>query len=170
MADGVPMDKLYPLDVDRAFKAMDRIRSAVPKFWDTGALSAQMMADKEVVLGALWNGRVQAMADKGAPVAIEWNQNQILAEAYGIPKSTRNMKGAQLFIDFALQPEPGAVYAKELHYGPFNQKSYKLLPKDVADSMPGGPAHRAQGFLVDNVWWEDNRDRINKRWSAWMLG
>src|SRR6185436_15865473 len=43
IADGVPMDKLYPLDIDRAFKSMSRIRSAIPKFWDTGALSSTML-------------------------------------------------------------------------------------------------------------------------------
>ena len=47
IADGVPMDKVYPIDIDRAFKSLSRIKSAVPKFWDTGALSSQMLADKE---------------------------------------------------------------------------------------------------------------------------
>ena len=87
LADGVPMDKLYPLDLDRAFRSLTRIRSAVPKFWDTGALSAQMMTDRESVLGALWNGRVQTIIDKGAPLAIEWNQNMIQVQAYGIFKA-----------------------------------------------------------------------------------
>lgn len=75
IADGVAPDKLYPIDLTRAFKALTRIRSSVPKFWDTGALSAQLMSDKEVVLGSLWSGRVQAIIDKGAPLGIEWNQN-----------------------------------------------------------------------------------------------
>ncbi|MDF3146516.1 extracellular solute-binding protein, partial [Streptomyces sp. T21Q-yed] len=33
LADGVPMDKLYPLDVDRAFKVLTRLRSDIKKFW-----------------------------------------------------------------------------------------------------------------------------------------
>ncbi|HWM79020.1 MAG TPA: extracellular solute-binding protein, partial [Methylomirabilota bacterium] len=74
LADGVPKDKLYPIDVNRAFKSLDRVRPSIRKFWDTGALSAQMLADKEVVLGSIWNGRLQAVADKGAPLAIEWNE------------------------------------------------------------------------------------------------
>ena len=58
LADGVPMDKLYPLDIDRAFKSLSRVRPAITKFWDTGALSAQMLADKEVVLGSIWSTRL----------------------------------------------------------------------------------------------------------------
>ena len=37
---GVPMDKIYPVALDRAFRSLSRIRAAIPKFWDTGALSA----------------------------------------------------------------------------------------------------------------------------------
>jgi putative spermidine/putrescine transport system substrate-binding protein len=33
-----------------------------------------MLVDKELVLGSSWNGRLQAVADKGAPLAIEWNE------------------------------------------------------------------------------------------------
>ena len=67
IADGVPMDKLYPLDIDRAFKSMSKIRSAIPKFWDTGALSSTMMADNEVAMGAIWSTRAAVAQDQGAP-------------------------------------------------------------------------------------------------------
>ena len=41
-----------PIDIDRALKSLSRIRPAIRKFWDTGALSAQMLSNKEVVLGS----------------------------------------------------------------------------------------------------------------------
>ena len=46
IADGVPMDKVFPIDIDRAFKSLSRIKPYIKKFWDTGALSAQMLADR----------------------------------------------------------------------------------------------------------------------------
>lgn len=33
ISDGVPMDKVYPIDIDRAFRSMSRIKPAVTKFW-----------------------------------------------------------------------------------------------------------------------------------------
>jgi putative spermidine/putrescine transport system substrate-binding protein len=170
IADGVPVDKLYPIDMNRAFKALTRIRGSVPKFWDTGALSAQLISDKEVVLGALWNGRVQTLIDKAAPLAIEWNQNMIQVQAYGIPKNSKNPKGAQLFVDFASQASAQIGYAKELRYGPANLKSYASLPQSLLDIMPGGPKYREMGFFQNIVWWEDNRDKVNKAWNNWVLG
>ncbi|WP_158742959.1 ABC transporter substrate-binding protein [Acidisphaera sp. L21] len=170
IADGVAPDKLYPIDLDRAFKSLTRIRPAVPKFWDTGALSAQMLSDKEVVLSAVWNGRVQTLIDKGAPLAIEWNQNMIQVQAYGVPKLSSNPKGAQLFVDYASQASAQVGYAKELRYGPSNTKAYAMLPQDLLDIMPGGPKYRDLGFYQKIDWWEDNRDRVTKAWSNWVLG
>jgi putative spermidine/putrescine transport system substrate-binding protein len=170
LADGVPVDKLFPMDIDRAFKSLTRIRGAVPKFWDTGALSAQLLADKECVLGALWSGRVQTIIDKGAPLAIEWNQNMIQVQAYGIPKNTKNMAAAQLFVDFASTAQAQVGYAKDLRYGPSNAKAYDMLPKDLLEIMPGGPKYRDIGFYQQIDWWEDNRDKVNKAWSNWALG
>jgi putative spermidine/putrescine transport system substrate-binding protein len=43
-----------------------------------------MLADQNVVLGSIWNGRLQAIADKGAPVAIDWTQHMLSIQAYGI--------------------------------------------------------------------------------------
>jgi putative spermidine/putrescine transport system substrate-binding protein len=170
IADGVAPYKLYPMDLNRAFKSLTRIRDSVPKFWDTGALSAQMMSDKESLLGALWSGRVQTLIDKKAPLAIEWNQNMIQVQAYGIPKSSRNPKGAQLFVDFAGQASAQVGYAKDLRYGPANTKAYDLLPKELLEIMPGGPKYREIGFYQQIDWWEDNRDKVNKAWSNWVLG
>lgn len=170
IADGVAPEKLYPMDVPRAFRALSRIRSSVPKFWDTGALSAQLMSDKEVVLGSLWSGRVQTIIDKGAPLAIEWNQNMIQVQALGISKTARDPKAAQLFVDFAMQASAQVGYARELRYGPSNAKGYDMLPKEMLEILPGAAKYRAMGFYQDITWWEDNRDRVNKAWSSWVLG
>ena len=127
IADGVPMDKVYPIDIDRAFKSLSRIKPHIKKFWDTGGLSAQMLADKEIVLGSIWNGRLQAIADKGAPVAIEWNQHMLSIQGYGIFKDAKNKKEAQLFVDYAMNPKALVGLGKELNYGPTNRKSFSML-------------------------------------------
>jgi putative spermidine/putrescine transport system substrate-binding protein len=170
LADGVPMDKLYPLDLDRAFRSLTRIRPSIRKFWDTGALSAQMLADKEVVLGSFWNGRVQVLIDRGAPLGLEWGENMIEIQAVSIFKDARNAANAQKLIDFMLQPGPQAQYCRELTYGPTNAKAFALLPAEQLARMPGSPASRDKGFYKDITWWEDNRDRVNRMWSRWILG
>src|SRR5207237_6279025 len=57
MADGLAADKLYPIDVDRAFKKLDAIHRHINVWWTTGQQPAQLLVDKEVVLATGWNGR-----------------------------------------------------------------------------------------------------------------
>jgi putative spermidine/putrescine transport system substrate-binding protein len=169
LADGVSKDKLYPIDVSRAFKALDRVRPAIRKFWDTGALSAQMLADKEVVLGSIWNGRLQAVADKGAPLAIEWNEAMLQSQYWAVMKGAKNAENAQRFIDFACQPEIQAGVAKAIPYGPTNLKAFKGIPGDLAARLPSSPENRQKAFVQNGKWWADNRPMVSERWSQWLL-
>jgi putative spermidine/putrescine transport system substrate-binding protein len=169
LADGVPRDKIYPINVDRAFKALDRVRPAIRKFWDTGALSAQMLADKEVVLGSIWNGRLQAVADKGAPLAIEWNEAMLQTQYWSILKGAKNLENAQRFIEFACQPEIQASHAKHIPYGPTNRQAFKSISADVAARLPSSPEHKTKAFLQNGKWWADNRAVVSERWSQWLL-
>ncbi len=169
LADGVAKDKLYPIDLDRAFKSLDRVRPSIRKFWDTGALSAQMLADKEVVLGSIWNGRLQAIADKGAPVAIEWNEAALQAQFWAPLKGAKNGDNAQRFIDFACQPQIQAAHAGLIPYGPTNRQAFKHISADVAARLPSSPEHKAKAFLHNAQWWADNRSKVSERWSQWLL-
>jgi putative spermidine/putrescine transport system substrate-binding protein len=169
IADGVPMDKLFPLDIDRAFKSLSRIKPHIKKFWDTGALSAQMLADKDVVLGSIWNGRLEAIATKGAPVAIEWNQHMLALQGYGIFKDAKNMKEAQLLVDYAMQPKAQLGLPKELAYGPTNRKTFDMLPAERVAVLPGSPEQLKRSFLQDAQWWDQNRAKVNSIWSKWIL-
>src|SRR5215813_12264084 len=169
LADGVSKDKLYPIDVSRAFKALDRVRPAIRKFWDTGALSAQMLADKEVVLGSIWNGRLQAVADKGAPLAIEWNEAMLQSQYWAVMKGAKNAENAQRFIDFACQPQIQVGIAKAIPYGPTNLLAFKGIPGDLAARLPSSPENRKKSFVQNGKWWADNRAMVSERWSQWLL-
>lgn len=170
LADGMPRDKIYPIDIDRALAMMTRIRPSIRKFWDTGALSAQMLFDKEVVLGSIWNGRLQTVIDKGAPLGMDWTENMIQVQAMGVFKGSPNLENAQRLIDFQMQPQVQAAYARELMYGPTTKKAFSLLPAEALERAPGGPQSRASGFFQNITWWEDNRDKVNRAWSRWLLG
>ena len=67
LADGVAPDKLYPLDLDRAFKKLDTIKRDIV-WWAAGAQSQQLLASAETPYGAFWNGRLNAVAESGVPV------------------------------------------------------------------------------------------------------
>ena len=146
IADGVPMDKIYPIDIDRAFKSLSRIKPAVPKFWDTGALSAQMLADKEAVLAVLWSTRLQVAADGGAPVARNGTRIRCWPRPMALTKGTPNADGRREV--HRLQPEPRGAGAlvERLQGVPVNQKAY---PSNAAAA--GGPGDEAAVDRVEGI-------------------
>jgi len=169
LADGVPKDKLYPLDVERALRSLSRLRPSIKKFWDTGAISAQMLADKEVFTGSIWNGRIQTLIDKGAPLAIEWNEALLQVQFWAILKNSPNGEHAQRLIDFAMQPTVQAHLCRLIAYGPVNRKALGLLKKDELAKLPSNPDFVGRAIRHNVQWWADNRQRFSERWSQWLL-
>jgi putative spermidine/putrescine transport system substrate-binding protein len=169
LADGVPKDKLYPLDVERALRSLSRIRPAIRRFWDTGAISAQMLADKEVFAGSIWNGRIQVLIDKGAPLAIEWNEALLQLQFWAILKGTPNRENALRLIDFAMQPRVQTDLCRLIAYGPVNTKALAMLNRDELAKLPNSPDHVGKAIRHDVQWWADNRMRFSERWSQWLL-
>jgi putative spermidine/putrescine transport system substrate-binding protein len=74
MADGVDPKDLYPLDFDRAFKSLDRIKDDVLIWWTGGAQTSQLLKSGEIDCLFTWNGRAQVAIDDGAPVDLVWDQ------------------------------------------------------------------------------------------------
>jgi putative spermidine/putrescine transport system substrate-binding protein len=169
LADGMPMNQIYPIDIDRAFKSLSRIKASVPKFWDTGALSSQMLADKEAVLAVLWNTRAQVAADGGAPIAVNWNQNQILAQAYGITKGTPKHDEGVKFIDYSLSPEVQSRWLSTYKAIPVNRKAYPSTAKALVDPETNTPWTVSKGFRDDIEWWAQNRAKVSQAWNKWVL-
>ena len=169
LADGVPMDKLYPLDLDRAFKSLDRIRPSVAKFWDTGAVSAELLSSKEVALGALWSARVQPLVDSNFPVSIEWNQAMYTGMGYSIFKGAQNMENAQRLIEFASRADLMAEFLTRFPYGSAVPKAMDLMSPEALARLPTTTERRSKAFPLDIVWWYENRPKVNDRWSKWLL-
>jgi putative spermidine/putrescine transport system substrate-binding protein len=169
LADGVPADKLYPLDLDRAFRKLDQIKKHVTVWWSTGAQSAQVLIDKEAVLGTAWNGRYYALIKQGAPIAIEWNQGAIKESAFGIPKGARDAYWGQKFLALAAEAKPQGVYADIIGYPGLNLEAIKYTDPKVAPYLPTNPEHLQKQFWTNLAWWAENGAAVKERWSRWML-
>ncbi|MEU9171976.1 ABC transporter substrate-binding protein [Streptomyces sp. NPDC048420] len=167
LADGVALDQLYPLDVDRAFKVLSEIKPHVRKFWDTGALPGVLLGRKEVDASSVWHGRLDALIKGGAPLAYQWNGARRQSNALGIPKGAANLDAAYQLIDFALRPEVQAAYAEIYPMAPSVPGAYKKLSTTTASNLGSSPEHLESGFDLDVEWWIKNQDAVSKRWQEW---
>lgn len=169
LADGVPADKLYPLDLDRAFKSLDRIKPHVAVWWAGGAQSAQIIQSGEVDMVAIWNGRAQAVVDGGAPVKLVWNQGIYSIEGWAIPKGGPRVELVRQFIKFCANPERQAAYTDILSYGPPNLDAYKYVSKERAAVLPSSPENLKLVVRQDEKWWGANRAAALERFNTWLL-
>lgn len=169
LADGVPADQLYPIDLERAFAKMDTLKDHVGVWWTTGAQSVQVLVDGEVDMGTAWNGRVWGLMKDGAPVTIEWNQGAIKESAFAIPKGAPDAYWGQKFLALTAEAELQAVYAERIGYPGVNLDSLKLVDPEVATFMPTYPEHLAKQFWTDVGWWSENGEPIKERWARWVL-
>jgi putative spermidine/putrescine transport system substrate-binding protein len=173
MADGVPADpkKLYPIDVDRAFRSLDRIKPHVTVWHTTGSQQQQLIQDQEVDLIAMWNGRAtDSIMNNGAPYQIVWNQAAYNGEieAWIVMKGAPNPKAAMKFMDVVGRAEPQATFARALFYGPTNQKAYDFLEKKIAQELPSYAPNAQVSLLMNYDWWLDRIDPLTVQFEKWL--
>ncbi|MDR5734247.1 ABC transporter substrate-binding protein [Caballeronia sp. LZ025] len=169
LADGVPLDKLYPLDVDRAFKSLDKIKPHISIWWTSGAQAMQAIQSGDVDLISTWNGRAQAAKDAGAPVTIVWNQGLYSIEGWGIPKGTPRAEAAKQFVRFCADAKRQALLTRTLAYGPTNKRAFDTISKERAPLLPTAPDNIKEMKLPSPQWWEANRQTVTERFNSWII-
>jgi putative spermidine/putrescine transport system substrate-binding protein len=167
IADGVPKDKIYPIDFDRAFKKLDQIKPHVTVWWSTGQQPAQLLLDKEVVLATGWNGRFYDIIKKGAPVGIQWNEGALKQGSFAIPRGAKSPYWANKMLAELAVPQQQAVYASELGYPGLNLESLNFVDPKVKPFLP--TAYLDQQFWVSDEWYAENGTKAAELWNAWML-
>lgn len=174
IADGVPMDKLYPLDIDRAFKKLEELKPHVLVWWNSGAQSAQVLKDGEVDMVAAWNGRIQALQSepegKGGKIDVTFDQQMLVSDCWLIPKGAPNKELAMKAMAIMLRPEVNARISLFINYAPSNGKSYGtgVIPPEKLPGLPNSPENVKKGFVHSNDWWVNNADEMVKRFDAFL--
>ena len=102
LADGVPADQLYPLDVERALAKLGTIREQI-LFYETNAQGEQYMSDGQASMGLLPDGRALHARRAGAPIDIQWETSLLhwsgLVVARGVMTRNRAYGGAAVALD-----------------------------------------------------------------------
>jgi putative spermidine/putrescine transport system substrate-binding protein len=168
LADGVAPDKLYPLDIERAFKKLDTIKKQ-SIFWTTNSQSQQLMVDGEVSLGVIINGRAYDAVNKGAKIAIEWNQHIQSVDYLVVPKNAPNRDVAMALVNAMTTPEAQAKVANLMALAPTNPDAFKMIDEAVKPWLTTNPAYAGKGMLTNEIYWRDNLKSLSQRWEQWKL-
>ncbi|MDF1587330.1 ABC transporter substrate-binding protein [Marinimicrococcus flavescens] len=174
MADGVPAGQVYevlgtPEGEKRAFAKLDEIRDHIDVWWNSGAQSAQLLRDGEVDMSTIWNGRLDAIAEAGAPVAYTYNQGILALDCLAIPKGAPNRDLAQKVVARIVAPDLQANMPPLMNYGPTNAESFESgqITQEMRERSPSSPDNLKVQMISSAKFWEENRNRLQEAWDAW---
>lgn len=168
LADGMPVDQLYPLDLDRAFASLEKIKDNVAVWWQAGAQPPQLLQDNEVQYAVAWSGRVAGQEG----IDFTFDDGQLDLALFVVPKGAdANQKELANGILYEMSvPENQAAAADVVSYTGNSPDLEPLLPKDRLDQFPTTSANKDVQFLSNAKWWFENAEEVETRWQEFKLG
>lgn len=168
LADGVSMDKLYPLDLDRAFAKLDEIKDDIV-WWTAGAQPSQMLSTGEVDLALAWSGRILTAADEGSPVGLTYNQGLRIAAGWVVPKNAPNKDMAMKFIEYISRAESQAAFSEQIPYGSTNEDATKLLSDDLQKKIGQTDEQMKNQTYISSEYWAEHLTEVEERFNEWLV-
>jgi putative spermidine/putrescine transport system substrate-binding protein len=169
LADGVPLDGLYPLDIERAFASLDRIRGHVLVWYEDSKQPIELILGGQVGMASAWNVRPWQLGVEGE-IGLQWTGGMLSADLWIVPKGAPNAEIAMDLINFATRAAPAANFSRLVPYGPVNLNALALLTPERQAVLPTSPANLAVQFVQNWAWWADNLLDVTARFENWLLG
>jgi len=169
MADGVPSDKLFPLDLERALKKLDQIKPHVQLWWKTGDQSQQGFRNGDYVIGMIWGTRATALRKENQPVEMSWDGAFMLADMLqllkGAPHPQETMELMKFYLD---NPEVQARFTEKFSITPPSQDAIARMDEAAKKNIPTNPEIFKKLVTADAAWINANREKMLTHWNEWL--
>ncbi|MEK9282343.1 MULTISPECIES: ABC transporter substrate-binding protein [unclassified Bradyrhizobium] len=175
LASGFPRDKLYPIDFDKAFTSLDRIKPHITKFWTDGAAANQLLSDRQVGMASAFNGNIEYLKAQGAAVDYQWDEGELSALHWVVLKGTKNRDAAMRFVAYQATAQAQARLNNLIFYGPLNRAAFKYIEPKITAKLPTAPENIDRQFFRDLAYWgaqsssgKSNIEVLVERWIKWV--
>ncbi|WP_439406577.1 polyamine ABC transporter substrate-binding protein [Bradyrhizobium sp. DASA03076] len=169
LADGVPPKEIYPLDIDRAFKVLDRIKPSIASWLNTSTQTISLLQTGEVDFSYTYANRVKATNEPGGgkPLALSLEQNLFGTNVNAIPKGAPNKEHAMKLVAYFMRPEVQARLCEAASFTPNSKKGFSMLSAEARKWLPDfrNPNHLVQ----DGAYWTENLEVVSRRFKEWVL-
>ncbi len=170
LAAGTDPKKVYPIDVDRAFKILDEIKPHITKWIDTAPQSLELVQTREIDFSYTFNGRVFAADNAGAKLGYSMDQVLVFLNTFCVPKGTKNAADAMKLLNFMMKPERQAAFCEKIAYPPVTKQGLALVPDSIKKKWVPDP-NNPKNLAVDSEWWgvPGRFAELTKRFQNWLL-
>ncbi len=170
LADGVPVENLYPLDVARALKSFEKLGRDNIIWYNANQEPIQQLTSGAVPLATVFHGRVLLANKGGAQLGFTPAYSSVSGNYLAVIRTTGQPKEAFQLINFILtDAQAGANYMQHTNYAVPDAASFALLPQSVQDILPTSPAMRDKVFFKNDAWWAANLGPTIQRFKEWQL-
>lgn len=169
VADGVPVNQLFPLDVNRALHKLDQIRPQITMWWRTGDQSIQGFRSGQYTSGMMWKTRASVLQKEGRNVKSSFDGAIMISDRAMIPKGAPHKAAAEkLLAFFAHSLAAQAKHCENLGCVPVSADAMKMMSPDAQKNLPS-PDQLHTKFITPNTEWINaNRDSLLEKWDTWI--
>jgi putative spermidine/putrescine transport system substrate-binding protein len=171
LADGVPSNKLYPLDIDRAVSKLKSLGDDI-SYYSSLAQGPEMLLNGQAAMVMSYNTRAY-VAVNAAPdtVGVVWNQQILAWDAWAVPKGVKNPNLAMAFLNHIAKPATQENVAKTYPYGATVRKpSYGGVNDTLKAFLPTSGDRLARAVVIDPKWYARNFDKANTAFTSLQSG
>ena len=163
LADGVPKDKLFPLDIERAIGKLEAIKPHVAVWWESGNESQNLLRQGECAMSWMWSGRALELINEGQPIAVSWNQHLPIVAYWAILKDAPNKDAAYEFLNFFMErPEAHLKFSNAIVYDTANRLATAKLDADARKLRATSEENLAEQVPTDFGWIAEHRDEMRR--------
>ena len=168
IADGVEPDKLFPLDLDRAYRKLDMIKPHVAAWWKSGDNAVQIMRGGDAVMALLLTSRAFLLVKEGN-FDFTWKQALRDVGDWAVLKGGPNTANAVRFLDFFVKDAAThAKFGNAVNFDSNNRDAASLVAEGDRRFHPSWPDNWKQLIVADYGWIADRRKALRERWVSWL--
>ncbi len=126
------------------------------------------MADGEIDIIQIGNGRADALNKDRTKVGFTWNQATTDADCLLVPKGAPNRENAMKVINEMLSAKAQARMAVAISYGPVNAKAFAtgIIPPKLAAKNNAAPENMKNQVVIDSAFYVENFATLQERFDA----
>jgi putative spermidine/putrescine transport system substrate-binding protein len=169
-ADGVPADQIYPLDYERATKAMHRLGGNLV-FQSTLAQQGQSLVDGDFGMCMCYLARAAVSKEKGADIGVVWDEITVAWDAIYAVKGSKSPEAQQKFLKFLATAEGQSGFYQYVPYGPTIPDTKLDVKEDWKPFMADFNRDKINAVIPKDVEWaRANRDEMFAKWTEATAG
>lgn len=167
LADGVPADKVYPCDVERAFRSLDKIKPHIKQWIVQTPQTISLIESNELDFSYTYNSRVYDIQKDHIPISFSLENNLIGANWVSVTKGTRHKAAAMRFLEFFTRPDRQLAYCNTTSHAPVTKGTLEKMDPAVRPYAPD--VLNKSNLVLSADWWAGKDQELELRFKEWLM-